>query len=98
MAARTSALVAGLTLGWPFSTLDTVCWETPARLATSAITTGRGVGGSVVAGTQPPQRGLTTTLRPDLRWAYAKASAASVRSALREISGSKRTAPRTARS
>src|SRR6202034_3211425 len=42
MASRTRARVASSTLAWPFDTRDTVCEETPARRATSAID-GRGV-------------------------------------------------------
>jgi hypothetical protein len=42
MALSTRARVASVTFGWPFETRDTVCDETPARRATSAIE-GRGV-------------------------------------------------------
>src|ERR1700749_3675104 len=42
MASRTRARVASSTLAWPFDTRDTVCEDTPARRATSAID-GRGV-------------------------------------------------------
>src|SRR6266550_4213679 len=38
MAARTLALVSGLTFGWPLSTRETVWWDTPACRATSAMT------------------------------------------------------------
>ena len=43
IAARTRARVNLRTLGWLFSTLETVWWETPARLATSAMEGGRWV-------------------------------------------------------
>src|SRR5438034_73140 len=38
MAARTLALVPGLTVGWPLSTRETDWWGTPACSATSAMT------------------------------------------------------------
>ena len=41
MASSTRARVVSSTLAWPFDTRDTVCDETPARRATSAID-GRG--------------------------------------------------------
>ena len=37
MAARTRSRVCSLTLGWSFSTLETVWCETPASLATSVM-------------------------------------------------------------
>ena len=43
IAARTRARVSWRTLGWLFSTLETVWWDTPARLATSAMEGGRWV-------------------------------------------------------
>ncbi len=43
MAASTLERVIGLTLGWPFSTRETVWWDTRANLATSVIAGDRGL-------------------------------------------------------
>ncbi len=41
MAASTRSRVAGLTLGWPLMTRETVWYETPAAVATSRMLAGR---------------------------------------------------------
>src|SRR3712207_6584063 len=55
MARSTRSRVCGATLGCPLMTRDTVWWETPARAATSDMTSARlGPSGSTVT---PPRRG-----------------------------------------
>src|SRR5690606_13981123 len=58
IAARTRARVTALTLGWPLRTRETVCAETPATRATSAIAgpRPRGDGSGGDAGTTGPPR------------------------------------------
>src|SRR3954454_10489272 len=55
MAASTRSRVSGATLGEPLMTRDTVWWETPARAATSDMTSGRGAASGCTGG--PPSEG-----------------------------------------
>src|SRR4051812_44933589 len=61
MAASTRSRVSGATLGEPLMTRETVWWETPARAATSDMTSGRGAASGCTGGPPFGRRGWVRT-------------------------------------